>query len=176
MLVWDGSVSTVCACAKSNRTPSAASLSSAGVRAGPPDPLSASARSVSIVTSNTFWPAIGFRSACPDGRCANQSAAPTRTTAPTANAMRLVARGARTGPGGLGERVPRFRADGIGLRTVSEHCPQPRGERVGLGGWTGAEQAIDRLRGLVGLAARLEGHREARSRAGVLRVVSQLRR
>src|SRR5438309_1271398 len=36
MLACDGSVSTACACAKSNRTPDAASESSAGVFACPP--------------------------------------------------------------------------------------------------------------------------------------------
>src|SRR4051812_36365912 len=55
MLACEGSVTTVWAWAKVNRTPRAARPSTFGVRAGPPSQPRASARSVSIVTSRTFW-------------------------------------------------------------------------------------------------------------------------
>ena len=55
----DGSVTTVCACAKVKRAPWLASRSRFGVCAGPPYADSASARSVSIVTSRTFCAASG---------------------------------------------------------------------------------------------------------------------
>src|SRR5262245_29015092 len=60
MLACDVSVTTACAWAKSKRTPSAASRSSAGVRARPPYVPKASARIVSMVISRTFCRATGF--------------------------------------------------------------------------------------------------------------------
>src|SRR5258708_16771968 len=65
MDVCDGSVTTVCEWAKVNRAPWLASRSRFGVCAGPPYADSASARSVSIVTSRTFWSADGSRTKPP---------------------------------------------------------------------------------------------------------------
>src|SRR5215207_6637910 len=55
MVVCEGSVTTACACANVKRAPPAARRSRFGVLAGPPYDDNASARSVSMVTSRTFW-------------------------------------------------------------------------------------------------------------------------
>src|SRR5215471_16326239 len=60
MLACDTSVTTACACAKVNRAPRDASASRLGVGARPPYEPSASARSVSIVTSRMLRSAFGW--------------------------------------------------------------------------------------------------------------------
>src|SRR5207247_6371366 len=80
-------------------------------------------------------------------------------------------RGARGGPGparAFRERASRFRADGIGLLSVSEHGPQPRGERVRLWGGRHAQHIGDDSCRLVRASRRLIQHREAGAGAHVL--------
>ena len=88
MLACDGSVTTAWAWAKSNRTPSLARRSRAGVRARPPYAPRASARSVSMVTSRMFWWAIGRKSACTAGRSIANAAAARAATSTAATPAR----------------------------------------------------------------------------------------
>src|SRR5262245_45820166 len=89
MLACDGSVTTVCACARSKRTPPAASRSIHGVDArGLPYEPSASARSVSIVMSRMLRP--GSRRDGAAGRRQYQRPA-TSATATTMTAIRRTA-------------------------------------------------------------------------------------
>src|SRR5579864_8121758 len=105
IVACDGSVRTVEACANVKRAPCAASRSRFGVAAGPPYELSASARSVSIVTSRTFSSGVaGSTKAGPrhHHQTPETNAAMTTTAPPIATRRGVDRRG---GAAGVRERV-----------------------------------------------------------------------
>ena len=108
-----------------------------------------------MVTSRTFWPAIGRRSACMPAERTRYAAAPP-TMRPTSVRPAIVARlrrrsatapvslGARPDPSGFGERATRFLTDGF----LACRWPGPSNEMVRaiMGSSQGAPEMKCRIR------------------------------
>src|SRR5579864_8812067 len=123
IVACDGSVRTVEACANVKRAPCAASRSRFGVAAGPPYELSASARSVSIVTSRTFASGVAGRTKA-WSRHHHQTPAPIAATTTIALAI-VIGRGVDRCGGALGVRE-RFAAGGRAIVRPAQYIRRRR--------------------------------------------------
>src|SRR5579864_7562113 len=139
IVACDGSVRTVEACANVKRAPCAASRSRFGVAAGPPYELSASARSVSIVTSRTFASGVAGRTKA-WSRHHHQTPAPIAAMTTTLPIVIRRGGGRRGGAAGVRER---FAAGGRAIGQPAQYIKR----RAGVEPTAPAARAVSNRRG-----------------------------